>query len=58
MLCLVTLNSHYLQFPTHAGGALVAGTLSLLAGLLVLFLPETRATKLPQTTAEAEAMQR
>ena len=45
-----------LQFASHVGGALLIGIVSLLAGLILLFLPETRATKLPQTIPDAEAM--
>ena len=44
------------QFVTHVGGALLIGIVSLLAGLILLCLPETRVTKLPQTIPDAEAM--
>ena len=40
------------------GGALLIGVMSLVAGLFLLCLPETRGKKLPQTISEAEAMKR
>ena len=39
-------------------GALLIGAMSLVAGLSLLCLPETRDKKLPQTISEAEAMKR